>query len=338
MNSIERTLRRIDAFQQSHQPLTTIYAVIKKFGDDNSGTLVSSLAYSGFVAVFPLLLVAVTALGIVLGGHPGLAGSVQRSILSQFPVIGTELLHNIHALHSATAVSLVVGLLGLLWGSLGLAQAGIFAMEQVWNIPGANRPNYLTRLGRSVAFLGVLAVGVLAGALLAGFGTFGGHAIWVRVAGVAASLAVNVGQFWLAFRVLTPKSVAHRELVPGALFGGAAWTVVQAAAGYLVGHNLRHDSAVYGMFAIVLGLLAYIYLGARLAVYSAELNVVWHERLWPRALVQPPLTPADQASLARQALENRRRPEQQVRVSFTEPPRLGSDPEPADPDRSAMER
>jgi hypothetical protein len=51
-------------------------------------------------------------------------------------------------------------------------------------------------------------------------------------------------------------------------------------------------------------------------VYSAEINVVLARRLWPRAIVQPPLTEADRASMALQALQNQRRPEQQIRVTF----------------------
>jgi hypothetical protein len=37
MNIIERATRRIDRFQQEHKPLSVIYAVMKKYGDDNAG-------------------------------------------------------------------------------------------------------------------------------------------------------------------------------------------------------------------------------------------------------------------------------------------------------------
>ena len=70
------------------------------------------------------------------------------------------------------------------------------------------------------------------------------------------------------------------------------------------------------MFATVLGLLAWIYLAVEITVYSAEVNVVLTRRLWPRAIVQPPLTEADRASMALQALQNQRRPGQHVEVTF----------------------
>jgi hypothetical protein len=53
-----------------------------------------------------------------------------------------------------------------------------------------------------------------------------------------------------------------------------------------------------------------------ITVYSAEINVVLARRLWPRAIVQPPLTEADRASMALQALQNQRRPEQHIEVTF----------------------
>ena len=84
----------------------------------------------------------------------------------------------------------------------------------------------------------------------------------------------------------------------------------------MVGHYLKNDSSVYGLFGIVLGLFAWVYLLTELTVYAAELNVVLARHLWPRSIVQPPLTDADRRSLAAQALQNVRRPEQRVEVSF----------------------
>jgi hypothetical protein len=65
-------------------------------------------------------------------------------------------------------------------------------------------------------------------------------------------------------------------------------------------------------------------------VYSAEINVVLARRLWPRSIVQPPLTEADRASMALQALQNQRREEQQIDVTFSDRP-PGSRPGPDTP-------
>src|SRR5262249_9551318 len=73
----------------------------------------------------------------------------------------------------------------------------------------------------------------------------------------------------------------------------------------------------YGLFATVLVLLAWIYLGAQIAVYAAEVNVVLTRRLWPRTIVQPPLAEADRASIALQALQNQRRGGKSVQVTVS---------------------
>ena len=136
--------------------------------------------------------------------------------------------------------------------------------------------------------------------------------------------AANIGMFFLTFRVLTPKGVPTRKLVPGAAAGGLAWTVLQALGTVVLGH-FRHTDAICGAFATVLVLLAWISLSVEITVYAAELNVVLARRLWPRSIVQPPLTEADRAVLAAQALQNQRRDEQRVHVSYEDtPPRAAA--------------
>ena len=127
----------------------------------------------------------------------------------------------------------------------------------------------------------------------------------------------SAGMYLGAFRALTPKGVPTRNLLPGAITGGIGWTVLQVLGTYLV-HHFLHSDSVYGVFATVLGLLAWVYLATEITVYSAEVNVVLARRLWPRSIVQPPLTEADRTSMALQALQNQRRPEQDVKVTFND--------------------
>ncbi len=317
MNPIERALRGVDRLQQRHRALAFLVAVQKKLGDDNGGTLIANLTYSGFVTVFPLLLALVTILGLVVGGSARLTHQIETSAVSQFPIVGSKLAENIRALHRSSGAGLAFGLAGTIWGATSLGQTAMFTMAQIWDVPGVSRPNFVSRLWRAFAFLGVLGVSVTVAGFLSGFGLVGGHGL-VGVAAEAASALVNVGSYLLSFRLLTPAMVRNRQLVPGAIAAGIAWTAIEAAGGYLVARDLRHASAVYGTFALVLGLLAWTYLAARVAVYASEINVVAAYRLSPRAIVQPPLTEADRRSLALQITENIRRPEQRVSVSFEE--------------------
>ena len=319
MNPVERVIRRVDAAQQRHRVSAFAFGVIKKYGDDNGGVLAGNMAHSAFVSVFPLLLILVTVLVQVAASSPSLRDQVLTGVSSQFPAIGKTLVGQIKAMHRASVISLAAGLLVLLWGATGLAQAGLFTMEQVWNVPGPARPGYVQRLGRCVAFLGVLTVGLAVSTLLAGLVTYGQHALAFRVLAQALAVPANVGLFLASFRVLTPKGIPARDLVPGAVAGGIAWTVLQAFGTYIVHHYL-HTASAYGIFATVLVLLGWIYLGIQVMVYAAEVNVVLTRHLWPRTIAQPPLAEADRASMALQALQNQRREEQKVEVSFTDRP------------------
>ena len=319
MNPVERAMRRADAAQQRHLITAFLFATVKKFGDDNGGALVANLAYAAFVSIFPLLLILVTILVDVAAGDPSLRSRLISGATAQFPLVGKQLAHNIHALRRATTASLIAGLLLLAWGATRLAQAGLFTMAQVWNLPGPARPGYFPRLVRSAVFLGVLALGVALSSLLGGLVTYGAHSLAFRVLAQVLAGLTNIGLYLTGFRVLTPGAVPSRRLLPGAVAGGIIWTALQAIGAYLVHHDLRSDS-VYGIFASVLGLVAWIYLAAEAAVYAAEVNAVLARRLWPRAIVQPPLTAADRMSMTLQALQNQRRPEQQVKVTFNDMP------------------
>jgi hypothetical protein len=147
--------------------------------------------------------------------------------------------------------------------------------------------------------------------------TYGHHALSFVIFTEAVTATVNAGMYFVGFRILTPRGVPSRDLVPGAVAAGIGWTALQVAGAYLIHHYLHSDS-VYGIFATVLGLVAWLYLAAEITVYCAEINVVLARRLWPRSIVQPPLTEADRASLALQPLGNQRREEQQVVVTFTD--------------------
>lgn len=323
MNAIQRITRSVDAYQQDRPWLAFGWAVMKKFGDDSAGSLAALIAYYGFLSLFPLLLVLITILGLV--ATPSISHAVVHSALAQFPIVGNQLTgpHGIHALEAGSVVGLIIGLLGLLWGSTGVCQAGQRAMAQVWNVAEVDRPGFVPKLGRSVAFLAVLLLDVVITTALAGITTFGSQGVPIRIGAGIVTLVVDVSLYMLAFRVLTPKAVATRSLVLGAAVGGVAWAILQYVGTFLVGHELKHSGQIYGYFASILGLLAFLYLAAEVTLYAAEIDVVRVRRLYPRSIVPPPLTEADQRVLADIAKQYERRPEQEVRVDFRDTPAGG---------------
>jgi YihY family inner membrane protein len=315
MNPVERAIRRVDAAQQRHTPTAFLVGLVKKYGDDNGGALVANLAYSAFVSLFPLLLVLVTILGLIASVDASFKTQVLHAVAGQIPLIGQTLTLNVHQLKRSSLIGLVVGLAVVIWGGGRLGQAGLFTMAQVWNLPGPARPGYVQRLGRAGLFLCLQGAGLIVTTLLASLNTYGHKAFGFVILAETVAAAFNAGMFIGTFRVLTPKGVPTGDLLRGAIAGGIGWTALQVAGTYLV-HHFLHSDSVYGVFATVLGLMAWIFIAAQVFVYCAEINVVLARRLWPRAIVQPPLTEADRASMALQALQNQRRPEQHVEVTF----------------------
>jgi uncharacterized BrkB/YihY/UPF0761 family membrane protein len=254
----------------------------------------------------------VTVLGYVLRDNPELYRDVVRSAVGQFPVIGRDLKGE--ALGGST-VALVVGLATAIWAGLGITLAGQRAMDQVWDIPHRMRRNFLTARLRGLLILLVLgllnvatttAVGLLVGGL-------GGTEL--KVAGFAASALLDVVLFWAVFRIYTSATVPTRQLWPGIVIAAVGWAVLQAVGAVYVDRVVSHRNQTYGFFAIVIGLLSWLYLGAQTLLYAAEANVVRARRLWPRSLLEP-VTAADVQALRAAARVEERREGERIEVTF----------------------
>jgi membrane protein len=314
-----RIIDALDRFQQGRPWAGFPIAVAKKYGDDQAGYLAALIAYYGFFSVFPLFLVFVSVLGIVLANNPELRQRIIDSALAQFPIVGPTIVEEIDAITGNT-VALVVGLGTTLWAGLGVVQTAQNAMNHVWGVPRKDRPNFFVSRLRSLLMLVVLGSTVLASTYLAGLATIvNARGAGLRAWQMALSLLLNVAVFLLAYRVLTTMHLRWRDVLPGAIVAALAWTMLQALGGLYVNYTIDGATNVYGTFATVIGLLVWIYLGAQLTLYGAEINVVRVHRLWPRSLAPPPLTEADRRVLRANALVELRRPEQHIEVSFDTP-------------------
>jgi len=315
---------RADRFQRRHRWAGFPLAVLYKFIDDQGSYLSALIAYYGFLSLFPLLLLLVTILGFVLHGDPGLQHRVLSSTLAQFPV-GQQLSANITSA-KGSGLGLVVGVLGSLYGGLGVAQAGQNAMNTVWAVPKHRRPNPFKARLRSLGLLMVLGTSVLLTTVLSGISS-GNDAFGVdlgafsRVLVLLLSFAANLIVFIGAFRVLTARHIGTRTVLPGAVGAAVGWQLLQTLVTYYAAHELKHASQVYGLFGLVLGLVGWIYLEAIIVVFCAEVNAVRARRLWPRSLLTPftdavALTPADRSAYASYAAAQANKGFETVDVGF----------------------
>jgi uncharacterized BrkB/YihY/UPF0761 family membrane protein len=315
VNRLEVVVRRIDRFQQRHVVVSFPFAVVQKFGNDQAGGKAVTIAYYGLFALFPLLLLFTTILGFALAGDASFQHRVITSALGNFPIIGDQLRSTGRPL-TGSAVAVTIGSLGTLYGAQGVGQAALNGMQTVWNIPYSDWPNFWMRRLRGLAILAVLGGGTLLTTVLAGFGSQIFHGPLVSVWTTLVSLAVNFGIFTAAFIFLTSESLGWRDVAVGAGLATAFWEVLQALGGFYVRRELAHASPTYGFFAIVIGLLSWMYLGAQLTLLAAEINVVRRYRLWPRSMTQPPLTEGDRRTFDRLARMEKRRPEMEVTATF----------------------
>jgi len=110
--------------------------------------------------------------------------------------------------------------------------------------------------------------------------------------------------------------VTWRQHFPGALASAIVWQILQLAGTAIVGHQISHSSSMYGMFGIVLGLLAWLYLQAQATLYAIEMASVRAHKLWPRSLAPPPLTPQDRQALELYASSVQRRADEHIRIDI----------------------
>ena len=317
MRWIKRVLQAADQFQQRHGLLGFPVGVVKKFGDDRAGKHAALLAYYGFLSLFPLLLVFVTVLGYVLANNPDLQRQLIDTVIDRFPVLGPQLQGSIKAIEGS-GIALLIGVLGTLWGGLGITRSAQDAMNAVWNVPYAKRPNWWKRLARSLGSLLLVMAAVFAATALARLGTVGRGVLgWLSFGG---SLLLNLLLLTALSRVLTATRPPWRLMLPGAAIGAVGWSVLQALGAFIVSSQLERANLIYGVFAVVIVLLSWLYLSAQLLLYAAEVNVVLARRLWPRSLLQSPLTGPDQRVLAALAETEERVPSQTIEVRFAPEP------------------
>ena len=313
-----------DAFQRRHRWAGLPLAILYKFGDDQGGYLAALITYYGLVSLFPLLLLFVTVLGFALQGSPELQQQVLDSALAQFPVIGDQIASNIHSFHGSV-FGLVVGILGSLYGGIGVVQAAQNALNQMWAVPRNSRPNPIIARLRSLLLLAAGGITVLATSVLSALSAnVGAYGPGVRAAAVIAGIALNIALFTAAFRLLTARPLTTHQVATGAVIAAVIWQIFEWAGTLLLGYRLRGATATYGLFGIVIGLITWIYLGALTFVLCTEINVVRVERLWPRSLLTPftdnvRLTSGDRRAYTSYAETERHKGFENVDVEFDEP-------------------
>jgi membrane protein len=279
----------LDRFQRRHPVVGFPIAVVYKYFDDQGPYLAAIITLYAFIAIFPLMLISTSILGFFLQGDAGLRNRLLDSALSQFPIVGAQL-GRPEGLRGSTS-AIVIGSLAATYGSLGLGQAAQNAANIAWSIPRNSRTNAVLQRLRSLVLLAFAGLGILALAVASSvlanpdvLGDVEQTYSWVaRGVGFVVTSLIFIG----LFRLVSPRPARTRSVLPGALVASVLWQLLQVVGNSYVTNVIGSASQMNQTFAVVLGLIAFLYLAGILIVMSLEINVVLRRRLYPRALLTP---------------------------------------------------
>ena len=315
------TIAKVDGFQRSHPSAGFPLAVVYKFLDDRGGYLAALIAYYAFLSLFPLLLLFTTVLGIVLAGNPDLQGLILDSAMSQIPVIGDQLSQPDRL--SGGVAGIVIGVVGSLYGGLGVSLALQYAMKTAWSVPRNEQPDPLRGRLRGLYLLTTVGTAIIGLTVLNGVASSGLFGVAGGALALLGAVILNAAVFTVAFRIGTARALSARDVFPGALVAAVLWQGLQSFGGIYIRNVVGSTSVSNGIFAIVLGLLGFFYIASIVIVLCIEINAVRVNRLHPRALLTPftdnvELTVGDKNSYTNQAEAQRNKGFQDITVTYDE--------------------
>ena len=280
-------LTRVDRLQRRVPTIGFPVAVAKRYGEDHGGWLGSLIAYYGFFSLYPLLVVFVTLATWVLDDRPTALQRVLEALWSKLPFVTDELSAGVNQqVQDLTGQGWVLGvsLVVALWGCVGVVRVLQDTVNTIWGVPRYRRPRFLPKLLRGFAVVGLLGIGAVGTAIVAGITVAVDlplvAAIGAAVANIVLAGAIAIGIYHLAIGT----SVRTADVLPGALITAVGVYAITLLGGLYVKHVVARMSGVYGPFASTIGLLAYVSLTVQVFVVATEISVVRARSLWPRTL------------------------------------------------------
>jgi len=283
----------LDKLARRARFLKPVAAVQRRYGEVGGNQLAAAFTLQAFLSIFPLILVALAALGFVAAHSHGIAGAhtdVAGRLVDHLGLKGESakmLTDAVAAAEETRKAASIVGFVGLLWSGLGLVGALQFAFNGVWQVHERGLKDKVLGLfwlgGAALLFVGGAAAttalrwlpGVLA------------------PLGILITFGVSLGLWLWTLRVLPNTRLPWKALLPGAVLGAVGLEVLKAVGAYYVPRAVASSSQLYGSLGIVFAILAWLLLFGRLVVYSAVLNVVRYEQHegTVRAVVEAPPVP-----------------------------------------------
>jgi YihY family inner membrane protein len=281
---IDAFIDRLDRWQRRRPVLAFPWAVRKRYGEDHGGWLGAVVTYYGFFALAPFIVVAMTIADVLID-DPTIVDRILDALSKQLPFISGQADEELGPVNGRPIV-VIVGMVVAIWGAVNVMRVWQDTMNQMWGVPRYRRPRFFRALLRGGAIIGLLAAGVLGTAIIAGI-TLGIDLPLLAAAGTGiGSVAMNIVIAVVLFRLLVSRPLTVRQVLPGAIVVGVGTYALSIVGGLFVQHVIAGATTLYGSFATMVGLFAWIALLVKLVVYGALINVVRVEHLWPRCLTR----------------------------------------------------
>ncbi|WP_214408811.1 YihY/virulence factor BrkB family protein [Sphaerisporangium fuscum] len=282
-------LRRIDAVKERGRGTLEHYRVrwpwfdhlirmVHRYQSQRGDRLAGAVTYFAFLSFFPLMALAFALFGYVLSVNPNALKTLVQAVNQQLPGLAGQL--HIEQLAEARRSAGLIGLLGLLYAGIGAVDALRDALHEIcvscepplnWFVGKLRDLVALLMIGLTLVIsvlvggFAVQATGTILGWL--GLGESVLATVLVRVAGVLISVGADMLVFLVILGWLARVGKPPRVLFKGALLGAVGFGVLKQVATLLLSHTLGNP--IYGAFAVVVGLLIWINLSARWALYVA---------------------------------------------------------------------
>lgn len=255
----------------------------KRYADARGNVLAAGVGYFAFFSIFPAAALAFAVFGFVLRGHLDLLSSVYEQLGAYLPGLIRDAQHpdGLIPIQAPPATALtvtgVIAFVALVLGGLGWLGATREGIRAIFGVPGA-AGNLITNKVRDLGVLFTLGLGIAVFAVLStGVGAAGGWvaervglsgAGWIlTLAGFALSVLADTGLMIVLLRVVSGVQVPWRDLSQGALMGGVGLSLLKFSAAALLPRLTANP--LFASFAIVVGLLVWLNLIARLTLISA---------------------------------------------------------------------
>ena len=274
------------SFQRARDARPALDHVVRayqRYTADAGDRQAAAVTFFAFLSFFPLLALAASVLGYFLGDEA--VGTVVREVNSYAPGLAEQLkLQDLLSSNRKAGAAGLLGLVGLLYSGLGWVDALREAVRTMWHHNVKEGNPFVKKAKDVVILVGLGATVVVSVGVSAATGAFTGAALDLvnleegfvttavtKVVGIALGLAASTALFLYLFLRLPRVAAPFRRVLRGALLAAVLFEVLKRVGAVYIDRTT--ENPLYGIFAVVVGLLVWINLVSRLFLLCAAWTV-----------------------------------------------------------------